>query len=323
MVLTATQCAQQIRHTLGGELSSELDPLRITNEVGRMFVTMHAWKWLETAEANLDLRGSISITGGSWDLADHGEGDLHLTKASAFDDYTFSDGDTFEVTGGTDAILGHYRVTKRMADGNAILLESAITSSGEPSDIAGTLHTSAIALPSDFRELIAINTTSGLLRGVALTDHAELIQRRAASFVSEGFHYGAIVHAQSSATAGGAPTPRIEIWPAPSANELGVLTIMYRAGWKSISNDTDLISIPDWIEPLYIQILRAFARGYEEEDAQILDQRLVAATNGIMFFAAVDRDAMVQPHYGKLRGGGATRTGFESFGNFNAVSAPS
>jgi hypothetical protein len=97
---------------------------------------------------------------------------------------------------------------------------------------------------------------------------------------------------------------------------------MYRAGWKAISNDTDLISIPVWVEPTYIQILRAFARGYEEEDATALDERLLAVAVGVLFKSAMDRDGMVQPHYGRMRGGGAMREGFESFGNFNAVSAP-
>jgi hypothetical protein len=315
VALSVQNCLAHIEHTLGGPMPREIGGATLINQAGEFLASVHPWKWQEATESKLDLRAKIAITGGT-------PGSQSLTKANAFDNYTFLDGDVYEVTSGTNAVKGFYRVTGKTS-GNAIALESDIVSSGSTADQAGTLHTSAIALPSDFREMIAINTTSGLLRGVALTDHAELIQRRAASFVSEGFHYGAIVHAQTSATAGGAPTPRLEIWPAPNANETGTLTMMYRAGWKTISNDTDLISIPVWIEPLYIQLLRAFARGYEEEDAAALDQRLVSITAGVMFAAAVDRDGMVQPHYGRLRGGGAVREGFESFGNFNSISAPS
>lgn len=319
MALSVQNCLAHIEHTLGGPMPREIGGATLINQAGQFLTALHPWKWQEATEAKLNLRAKISITGATWTYAT-----LTLTKSGAFTNYVFMDGDTVEIVSGTNVVVGHYRVVSRTS-ANAIVLESDIsTTAGNLSggDIAATLHTSAIALPSDFRELIAINTTSGLLRGVALTDHADLIQRRAASFVSEGFHYGAIVHAQTSATNGGAPTPRLEIWPAPNANETGSLTMMYRAGWKAISNDTDLISIPDWVEPLYIQILRSFARGYEEEDSAALDQRLTSLVSGVLFASAVDRDGMVQPHYGGLRGGGAKQKGFESFGNFNTIGAP-
>ena len=302
-----------------------MDAVALINQAGEFLTSLHPWKWQEATEAKLNLRAKISTTTGVFDLTG-GTVEKMLTvnpDTNWLANYTFIDGDTFEVTGGTNAQKGHYRVLGKH-DEDKLQLDSDIsTNVGDLTAVSGTLHTSAIALPSDFRELIAINTTSGLLRGVALTDHAELIQRRAASFVSEGFHYGAIVHAQASATNGGAPTPRLEIWPAPNANETGSLTMMYRAGWKEVSSDNGVASIPTWVEPLYIQVLRAFARGYEEEDAAALDQRLTVLAGGVMFASAVDRDGMVQPHYGGLRGGGAMRQGFDSFGNFNTIGAPS
>lgn len=327
MVLTATQCAQQIRHTLGGELSSELDPLRITNEVGRMFVTMHPWKWLETAEANLNLRGSISITGGSWDLTGNAEGELHFTKASAFDDYTFSDGDTLEVTAGTGAVLGHYRVTKRVADGDAILLESDISAAGGDlgAVISATLHTDAIILPSDFRDLIAYSTTSGLLTGLTLTSYQDLIDRRqSTSTYSAGYYYGAIAHPMTvgKESSVGSPTPRLEIYPEPTTDQLGAIRIFYHANWPELTSDTDLLVIPEYTETLFLQLLRAFARGYEEEDQASLSVRLNEISIGPLFIMAVQRDGDVQPDYGPLRGGlvnGArkSRHGFSL--NFNTI----
>ena len=324
MVLTANKCLAHIKHTLGGELSPAIDGLGLINEAGEFLASAQPWKWLETAEAKLNLRAKISITGGTWDLAGSSRGDLLLLKASAFDNYTFSEGDTFEVTGGTNAILGHYRVTKR-PDGETILLESAITSSGEPSDIAGTLHTSAIALPSDFREIIAINTTSGLLKGVQLTTFEDLLSKRAANFTSAGFHYGAIVQpTDTDLTADGAPVARLEIWPQPSANETASLTIMYRATWKRITQDTHRLRLPVYCESLYLQVLRAFARGYEEEDEISMSQRLMEVMTGPLFGSAVDRDASIQSDYGPLMYGAAERYHYGNpLSNFNPVSEPS
>ena len=324
MVLTGNKCLSHIKHTLGGELSPAIDGLGLINEVGEFLASAQAWKWRETAEAKLDLRAKISITGGTWDLAGSSRGDLLLLKASAFDNYTFSEGDTFEVTGGTDAILGHYRVTKR-PDGETILLESAITSSGDQSDITGTLHTSAIALPSDFREIIAINTTSGLLKGVELTSFADLLSKRAASFTSAGFHYGAISQpTDTDLTVDGAPVARLEIWPQPSANETAAITIMYRAGWKRITKDTHRLRLPVYCESLYIQFLRAFARGYEEEDEFTVSQRLTEIMSGPLFGAAVDRDASIQSDYGPSLHGATESNNYGSpFANFNTISGPS
>ena len=324
MVLTGNKCLSHIKHTLGGELSPAIDGLGLINEAGEFLASAQPWKWLETAEAKLNLRAKISITGGTWDLAGSSRGDLLILKASAFDNYTFSEGDTFEVTGGTDAILGHYRVTKR-PDGETILLESAITSSGEPSDIAGTLHTSAIALPSDFREIIAINTTSGLLKGVQLTSFEDLLSKRAANFTSAGFHYGAIIQpTDTDLTADGAPVARLEIWPQPSANETAPLTILYRATWKRITQDTHRLRLPVYCESLYLQVLRAFARGYEEEDEISMSQRLMEVMTGPLFGAAVDRDASIQPDYGPLMYGAAERYHYGNpLSNFNPVSEPS
>ena len=54
-------------------------------------------------------------------------------------------------------------------------------------------------------------------------------------------------------------------------------------------------------------MLRAFARGYEEEDQATLNARLMEVANGPLFAAAVLRDGETQPDYGPVRGGAATQ----------------
>lgn len=318
MALTGIKCLSHIKHTLGGELSPAIDGIGLINEAGEFLASAQPWKWLETAEAKLDLRAKVTITGGT---TSSGAGTT-LTKSGAFTNYTFLEGDTVEVTSGTGVTAGHYRVVSK-TDANNIVLESSPGVSG--SAVAATLHTSAIALPSDFREIIAINTTSGLLKGVQLTTFEDLLSKRAANFTSAGFHYGAISQpTDTDLTVDGAPVARLELWPQPSANETASLTIMYRATWKRITKDTHRLRLPVYCESLYLQVLRAFARGYEEEDEGTMSQRLMEVMTGPLFGSAVDRDASIQSDYGPLMYGAAERYHYGNpLSNFNPVSEPS
>ena len=326
MVLTATQCQQQIRHTLGGELSNDLDPLRVTNEAGRWLATMHAWKWLETTEAHLDLRANVAITGAEFDVADNGEGNLHFSKTDAFLNYTWSDGDTLEITAGTNMVAGHYRVTKKV-DKDAVLLEkdASSTGTGTLTGVSATLHASAIILPADFRELLSYSTTSGLLTGLALTSYQDLIDRKQSiSTHTSGYYYGAIAHPSpvGSADSVGAPVPRLEIYPAPGANATGAIRIFYRSDWTDLTSDSELLRVPAYVETLFLQVLRAFARGYEEEDQGSLTARLLEIGSGPLFSTAVVRDGEIQPDYGPLKGGLTARARQSDHGfslNFNTL----
>ncbi len=327
MVLTAYKCLSHIKHTLGGELSPAIDGLGLINEAGEFLASAQAWKWLETAESKLDLRAKISTTTGVFDFAGGTVGKMLTVNPDTnwLADYTFVEGDTLEVTGGTNAKTGHYRIVQKYDADKLELASDISTTAGDLTGVAATLHTSAIALPSDFREIIAINTTSGLLKGVQLTSFEDLLSKRAANFTSAGFHYGAIIQpTDTDLTADGAPVARLEIWPQPSANETAPLTILYRATWKRITQDTHRLRLPVYCESLYLQVLRAFARGYEEEDEISMSQRLMEVMTGPLFGAAVDRDASIQPDYGPLMYGAAERYHYGNpLSNFNPVSEPS
>ena len=261
-------------------MSNDLDPLRVTNEAGRWLATMHSWKWLETTEAHLDLRANVAITGAEFDVADNGEGNLHFSKTDAFLNYTWSDGDTLEITAGTNMVAGHYRVTKKV-DKDAVLLEkdASSTGTGTLTGVSATLHASAIILPADFRELLSYSTTSGLLTGLALTSYQDLIDRK-----------------QSIST--------------------------HTSGWTDLTSDSELLRVPAYVETLFLQVLRAFARGYEEEDQGSLTARLLEIGSGPLFSTAVVRDGEIQPDYGPLKGGLTARARQSDHGfslNFNTL----
>lgn len=319
MALSVKNCLDHIEHTLGGPLPQEIGGSKLINMAGELLVSGHPWKWLESVEHKINIRGKVAVTGGT-------PSTKTLTKTGAFANYEFVDGDTYEVTSGTNAILGFYRVTGRTSD-NAITLESDYFTSASGTDQAGTLHTSALALPADFRELIAVNTSSGFLKGLSLVTFNELLERRSSSFTTTtGYYFGSIVHPQTTGleSSTGAPTPRIEIWPTPSANETAAMTIFYRAGWTEVVNDTDIVRIPSWCELLFLELLRALARGFEEEDQASVSQRVAQIVVGPLMLAARDRDGMVQPSYGAIRNGAAQSVilGSRSSWDFNTQGAP-
>ena len=80
--------------------------------------------------------------------------------------------------------------------------------------------------------------------------------------------------------------------------------VQYRAGWATLTKDTDVAGIPRGaLEPLYIESVRAFARGYQEDDQGTTTLRLAELVNGNLMEAARREDSTIQPNYGLLSGG--------------------
>jgi len=180
-----------------------------------------------------------------------------------------------------------------------------------PSALVGFVNGQSYAsLPADFSELIAASFTQGLTNRFLLTTLGTIAQYRTGQMnFGLAVTYGAISF-QAATGAGGAPLPVLELYPTPSATNASALTVFYRADWTPITDgsDSSFVNIPQYAEPAFIECLRAFARGYQEEDSGILSQRLAAIQAGPVWDAAVDSDGMTQPNFGKMRGG-ATQIG--------------
>src|SRR5689334_17138957 len=135
MTLSVQECLQHIRSTLGGELSSDHQPISILNQAGRHLVTMHEWLWLLRPVVALDVRADISFSNGS---STSGSAVLTVSGASS---YVFLEGDQVQLTGGTGVTPGYWYVNSQA--GTALTLDRTIQSSGVVSNITGTIITRA------------------------------------------------------------------------------------------------------------------------------------------------------------------------------------
>lgn len=99
----------------------------------------------------------------------------------------------------------------------------------------------------------------------------------------------------------------LELDRSPSTTSTTGLQLIYRGSWVDVVNDEDELPIPDYCEPLYIQIARAFARGWEEEDGGALDQRLALIKSGPVFRDAASVDGMTQATFGNMGRGSALK----------------
>lgn len=293
MTLTALNCAEHIEHTLSGpqSVSTVLD---LVNQTGRHMVGMHSWMFLKRPSVRLAARASLTLTDAAWD-----ESALTLTSAGAFTNYTFLAGDQIRVTAGTGATLGYYPIASRVS-ANAITLESSF--GADAVDVDGTITLSSCALPSDFGSILSLTAGVGLQDYVQLTGLDAIEEMRSDPMVTTGsFYYAALSFGQLAVHS--VPVPRLEIWPEPTTNDSEKFRLSYRAKWKEVTTDGQTLAIMPHTEDLFIALLRAFARGYEEEDQATLGQRLAEIEAGPVFAAARKQDGRQQRDYGPLRGG--------------------
>jgi hypothetical protein len=188
-----------------------------------------------------------------------------------------------------------------------VVLEAATLSASDLSnaDIAGTVQHLSVALPSDFGELQAITVAESILQTVhVITKDALLLMRSRDIHASQIDFWVALSY--RAATAGtGAPVPILELYPAPSADNAEGLEIAYRAGWRRISTDSDLIDVPQFAEPLLKAVVRAFALGYEEDDRMPMHHQLAMLEQSALYLNTRRFDASIGPAMGPIRNGAA------------------
>jgi len=282
MVLSYQEADAHVAHTLGGEPHPTLPKQHIINGAGRFFMNHYPWQWSVGRSTRLSWKANIDLSAATWD-----EGSLTLTLTAAFTNYNFNEGDRLEITAGANAAVGKVVEVESRTNDDAIVLKETISAQIDPdtaagsadtnTDIAGTIEYDYLELPSDFGEITAIDATDSLLRELNPTSLAHILELRSNPIEVTTWYYWVAVNHQ--VLDNGGVTPILEIWPTPNSTEFGTVTIFYRSTWNNIG-DGDMVPIPDFCQEYFLQILRAFARGYEEEDAGTLDQRITGVIGG-------------------------------------------
>lgn len=155
-------------------------------------------------------------------------------------------------------------------------------------------------LPSDIKAIRAIESTNSLTNGIRLTSLQEVLERRTQSFPGSNYYDAAVIFVNDST---GVPQPKLALWPTPSADASSAVSLFYDKTWTQVETDSGLIPIPQHLELLYAQVLRAVCRGWIEEDEGALDPRLALIEGGPVFKAAKRADGQIQTGHGFPRGG--------------------
>jgi hypothetical protein len=161
--------------------------------------------------------------------------------------------------------------------------------------IAGVAAQTYMALPADFKQILAIRYTSSLSAQVIQTDLNQIsLYRSVAPFVPG---YLIFVCPTWAPDANGIPVPRLEVHPPPSSSNATLLTMFYRAKWPGLAqSDNALVPVPDFMESVYRQFVRATARGYD--DSETMSARIGNIMQGPDWLAAVRQDDSQQYDFG-------------------------
>jgi len=177
-------------------------------------------------------------------------------------------------------------------------------------DLPFVTDQSTLELPTDFDELISAEHKEALVNAFNIVDPATGMALRTSQIDVTSYQYYAWVTYQNNDD--GVPTPRLELWPTPATTtDEGAISIEYRAGWTRLGTtalehaDQTVIPIPEWLIPLFRRILRATAKGWEEEDEAAIEVRYQSIVGSQLFLDAQDRDGRVVATVGELDGGAA------------------
>lgn len=291
-------------HALGGTLNPKTPPVDVVNFAGQWLYDCHHWMWLRGRSTVLDQRASITITGATWV-----EGTLTLTS-TALAGYEFSPGDRIQLTGGSggDGVRSSDTINILSASGNDIVLEStlSVTPGSPATSVDAILRLAYWEVPGDVKSIIGIEPTSNLLRNIQIISIQRLQAYR--SNISSVHPFG-FYCAPAYARTGDSQQRILEIWPTPNSDEYGSVTLMYEAGWETITEDSQFIQLPQdgWLDMAFLSAVRAVALGLEEGDEASLTDRLAALSSSEMFMQAYRRDGSITRILHSSRGSYAQR----------------
>lgn len=160
-------------------------------------------------------------------------------------------------------------------------------------------------IPANLRSVMSIWPDDDLNALFKIISFDQMLRYRQYDVVMDDAYYGSF-HAPKQTAPEIAPEGwRLELYPTPTATNATALHMAWVRDWTEVdSTDTDLIpDIPYWMEPLYLQMVRACSLGWEEQNQAGIERRLMEIQTGPIFDAAIERDSALVPSLGELQHG--------------------
>jgi len=165
-----------------------------------------------------------------------------------------------------------------------------------------------VLLPADFHKIEAQKATESIIGAVSLVGDVELLKLRESTVSGSGFTYkGAVFAKDNPGVNGGIKSWVLKLDRTVSTTMNDAFSIVYRSGWQEITSDADEVDIFEFMDELYLQVLRAYVADYQQENVnakgfRTLDERLAQIKAGVVFAAAA-RDDQPQAQFGEIEGG--------------------
>jgi hypothetical protein len=149
----------------------------------------------------------------------------------------------------------------------------------------GNREATLTATPGD--EFVSLTPVSDIYGVAKIVTQTEIVEAKQWSMATTHSSYLA---ALVQRPVNGVIATYLRFFPTPSNADQ--FTLIYDATWGEVNEDEDVIPIPSYAEHVFEEVVRAYARGLEEEDMATLAQRLGAIKESPLFRDVTRRDAL-------------------------------
>lgn len=296
--LTLKDCERIVRDELGADPGGSVELREHVNRAGTLLMNSRQWSWAGGRSVVVRLRARIVGEGATWT-----EATRTLTLTGAFADYSWLSADTVDIADGTGATVGTYEVEEHVDDDSVILRTSIGAAADGQTDIDFELPNDQVMLPTDFdlMQIEASNCPPNMVIPPQFTTPDGMLSLRSWGTAGNSCGFWLLLrHVRT--TSGGQPVPRLEVWPKSDTAEQS-FTIFYRGGWHEPATDSEVLTIPGWLNDVYIELLKAVVMGHEEPENGSVMARVDAVKASTIWLDAVLRDGAAQPEHGAYRNG--------------------
>lgn len=322
---------------VGGTTASGNSIVLLANNAGRFLMGMHQWGFAEGNQTYLPFRVSVptDASSGGTVAATYAPLTKRVTFPAAFTNYIWKSGDLMRVSAddspaaNTDfrtsdlAIPGLYEIASKVSSDTVELVESpVITGAQNGAFLRISIDLAYAELPVDFSDTLEVEMAESLTSRFEWTSLGHILRLRSDSEGDSRVYRGALNYGVDTVV-NKQPTPRVELYPAPLTNTAEAMRMFYRHGWVDIDNDNDVLRLPSYMEPLYLEVFRCFLLGTEEHDIGTVNLRLAEVKAGPVYMAAKADDGRSQGNMGKMRGTHVRPSSFGTHYSRRQINSPS